>query len=147
MNFILLDNKKYNEHIIVGITPINRLEEYTTWLAEPLVEKFNPFGGKGEEYLAFIVNELKLYIDKNYNTKPGEKNTGIMGFSLWGLISLYCMYKHLYFGKIVSICGPQWYEGWIDFIKNNEIINKDIKILLILGLRETDEKRLFKKMQ
>lgn len=140
-----LDRGNYNEHIIVGIMPENRLEEYTPWPADPLVEKFKPFGGKGEEYLSFIVNELKPYIDKNYNTKTDEKNTGIMGFSLGGLISLYSMYKHLAFGKVVSICGSQWYEGWIDFIKNNEIINKDIKILLISGLREADGKKTIQK--
>ena len=51
-----LESENYSEHIIVGITPIDRLDEYTPWSAAPLVEKFKAFGGKGEEYLSFIVN-------------------------------------------------------------------------------------------
>lgn len=138
-----LESENYSEHIIVGITPIDRLDEYTPWSAAPLVEKFKAFGGKGEEYLSFIVNELKPYIDRTYNTC--ENNAGIMGFSLGGLISLFAMYKHACFDKVVSICGSQWYEGWIDFIKSNEIINKDINILLISGLKEADGKKTIQK--
>lgn len=134
-----LENK-YEEHIIVGIAPINRLDEYTPWPSSSLVEKFKPFKGKGEEYLDFIVNDLKPYIDSKFNTKADSKNTSMIGYSLGGLISLFSAYKHECFGNIVSICGSQWYRGWIDFMEKNHIKNKDINMLIIAGLREGENK-------
>ncbi|MGX4598982.1 alpha/beta hydrolase [Faecalimicrobium sp. JNUCC 81] len=139
-----LENK-CEEHIIVGIVPINRLDEYTPWPESSLVEKFKPFKGKGEEYLDFIVDNLKPCIDSKFNTKEYAKNTSMIGYSLGGLISLFSIYKHGSFGNIVSICGSQWYRGWIDFMQKNNIKNKDINILIIAGLREGENKLTIQK--
>jgi predicted alpha/beta superfamily hydrolase len=52
----------------------------------------------GDEYLKFIVSELKPYIDKNYRTLPDAENTSITGGSMGGLISLYaiCEYPEVF---------------------------------------------------
>ncbi|WP_242923314.1 alpha/beta hydrolase [Pontibacter liquoris] len=42
-----------------------------------------------DEYLKFIVEELKPYIDKKYCTRPDRNNTYLLGSSMGGLISLY----------------------------------------------------------
>lgn len=47
-----------------------------------------------DEYLAFLSNELKTYIDKTYRTKPEQEHTFIMGSSMGGLISAYALYEH-----------------------------------------------------
>ncbi len=62
-----------------------RLDEYSPWL--------NPQygGGQGDEYLEFIVNTLKPYIDANFRTLPGRLTTGIGGSSMGGLISMYAL--------------------------------------------------------
>ncbi|HLP94842.1 MAG TPA: alpha/beta hydrolase-fold protein [Saprospiraceae bacterium] len=71
--------------IVVGIENGGqfRLDEYSPWV--------NPQygGGEGDEYLAFIVNTLKPYIDANYRTLPGRITTAIAGSSMGGLISMY----------------------------------------------------------
>ena len=43
-------------------------------------------GGKADDYLDFIVNTLKPYVDKNYRTKTNASNTVIFGSSLGGLV-------------------------------------------------------------
>ncbi|MBN2175198.1 MAG: alpha/beta hydrolase [Bacteroidales bacterium] len=48
----------------------------------------------GDEYLKFIVNELKPMIDSTYRTKPDQKNTFIMGSSMGGLISAYAITEY-----------------------------------------------------
>ncbi|MEM7104052.1 MAG: alpha/beta hydrolase-fold protein [Bacteroidota bacterium] len=62
---------------------VHRLDEYSPWV--------NPTygGGEGDEYMAFLVNTLKPYIDANYRTFPGREYTGLMGSSMGGLISHY----------------------------------------------------------
>ncbi len=47
-----------------------------------------------DDYLKFIVEELKPFIDANYRTKPERMHTSIMGSSMGGLISLYAIMEY-----------------------------------------------------
>jgi len=75
----------YQVPIVVGIDNggEERMNEYNPWV--------NPQygGGQGDEYIDFLVFNLKPYIDENYRTLSGKENTGIMGSSMGGLISQY----------------------------------------------------------
>lgn len=57
-----------------------------------------------DNYLKFIVEEVKPFIDKNYRTKTDKANTSIAGSSMGGLISLYgiCEYPEV-FGQAACI--------------------------------------------
>ncbi|NJD32277.1 MAG: alpha/beta hydrolase [Gammaproteobacteria bacterium] len=88
------------EAIVVGIwnTP-KRREEYMPQRAVKGVVDFNVPGSErvraeeiiSDEYLAFLVDELKPFIDANYRTLPDRANTYIMGSSMGGLVSQYAM--------------------------------------------------------
>jgi enterochelin esterase-like enzyme len=53
-------------------------------------------GGKprADDYLRFLVQELKPAIDRKYATRPGRDDTAIMGSSMGGLISLYAISEY-----------------------------------------------------
>lgn len=53
-----------------------------------------------DNYLKFLVYELKPYIDKHFLVKSDRDNTFIMGSSMGGLISLYALteYPHIFAG-------------------------------------------------
>jgi len=53
---------------------------------------------KADDYLRFLVEELKPSIDQRYATLPDAPNTFIMGSSMGGLISLYaiCEYPEVF---------------------------------------------------
>lgn len=55
---------------------------------------------RSDEYLRFIVSELKPHIDKNFSTLRTRENTFIAGSSMGGLISLYaiCEYPDVFGG-------------------------------------------------
>lgn len=57
-----------------------------------------------DDYLKFIVTELKPYIDTHYSTMPDRDHTLIMGSSMGGLISMYalCEYPEV-FGKAACL--------------------------------------------
>lgn len=57
-----------------------------------------------DEYLQFMIRELKPYIDKNYRTLPDAKNTSVCGSSMGGLISMYgiCEYPEV-FGQAACV--------------------------------------------
>lgn len=99
-----------DNYIIVGIDheyEKNRREkEYSFFPTSqtPIVE--------GKQYMAFIVNTLKPYIDANYRTSSDKENTGIAGGSLGGLISLYggLTYPEV-FGKIGVFSPSLWQDN------------------------------------
>ena len=47
-----------------------------------------------DEYLRFLVEELKPYIDQHYATRPGRAHTWVAGSSMGGLISLYAALEY-----------------------------------------------------
>lgn len=102
-----LVDQGYKVPIVVGIDNggIYRIDELTPWN--------NPDygGGQGDEYMAFIVETLKPFIDENYRTLSDRENTGIMGSSLGGLISTYGALKYQ---NIFSKAGPFSPAYWIN---------------------------------
>lgn len=47
-----------------------------------------------DRYLAFMVGELKPFIDREYRTLPGRPDTLVMGSSMGGLVSLYAVSEY-----------------------------------------------------
>ncbi|MCA6432601.1 MAG: esterase, partial [Cytophagales bacterium] len=60
-------------------------------------EIFKPIS---DNYLKFLVEELKPFIDKNFSTNTDAKNTFVAGSSMGGLISMYaiCEYPKVFGG-------------------------------------------------
>ncbi|THH35597.1 alpha/beta hydrolase [Neolewinella litorea] len=75
-------------------------------------------GGRGAEYVDFIVETLKPYVDTHFRTRDNAENTGIMGSSLGGLLSLYAAARHPdVFGRAGVFSPSLWYTGDIyDFV-------------------------------
>jgi predicted alpha/beta superfamily hydrolase len=75
-----------------------------------------------DEYLKFIVNEVKPFVDNNYRTLTDFRNTFIMGSSMGGLISLYamCEYPHVFGGAgCVSTHFPIGHGIVINYLKDH----------------------------
>ena len=72
-----------------------------------------------DNYLKFIVTELKPFIDKTFSTKTDRKNTFIAGSSMGGLISVYaiCEYPKVFGG---AACLSTHWTG-IYQLNNNPI--------------------------
>lgn len=69
----------------LGAAPVTFLDGYPTLPPDEITS---------DAYLAFIVEELKPFIDRHYRTLPGRDDTSIMGSSMGGLISLYAVAEH-----------------------------------------------------
>ncbi|WP_314587660.1 alpha/beta hydrolase-fold protein [Paenibacillus terrigena] len=79
------------EMIFVGIASHARMDAYTPWTAPRLSDQrtVSDFGGQGDKYLSFIVEQCKPYIDKTFRADARAEATGLLGKSLGGLISMY----------------------------------------------------------
>lgn len=120
--------------IIVGVANTSaRMDEYN-WVQGAYQGK--PYGGEGPAYGRFLVSELKPFIDRTYRTKTGRADTGVMGSSLGGLISLYLGRHHGdTFGKI-GVMSPSIF--WADkaVLAEAPRLPKSLKIWLDMGGRE-----------
>jgi len=99
----LIEKSAVRETIVVGIWNTNkRREEYMPQRAVqgnvhfnvPGAEDLKPADIISDRYLAFLVQELKPFIDASYRTLPGRADTFVMGSSMGGLISQYAMSKY-----------------------------------------------------
>jgi len=110
--------------IIVGIDcPMNNAER--TALYTPYTKDFDvPEGvnfekhieGKGKEYLEFIVEELKPWIDSRFNTRPQRDYTAIGGFSSGAVVSAYALLTYpRVFSRMISLSGA--FYIWMDKIE------------------------------
>ena len=115
-----LFKKSRKSFIVVGIDhgAEERLNDYGPWN--------NPKygGGNGDLYGDFLAKTLKPYIDNNYRTLSSAKNTGLIGSSMGGLISLYTGVKYpSKFGKLGVFSPSTWFTKTALF----EYLNKNIK--------------------
>lgn len=60
----------------------------------------DPDDNQSEQYLRFLIEELKPFVDAHYRTRPGREATYLMGSSMGGLIWLYALtrYAEIYGG-------------------------------------------------
>lgn len=129
--------KELREVILVGIKPDNRNSEYTPWQARALKETNPDYGGQGADYLYFVVNDLKSYIDATYRTLRSTEHTGIAGASFGGLISMYAAYLYPeVFGRIAVISGSFWYEGFIEFMQTAKLEVNGHRLYMDVGALE-----------
>lgn len=128
--------------IVVGIdqNPEERINEYCPWvqgtIGNQISGKVILIGGRGEEYLNFIVNELKPLVDNQYRTI--KNHTSMAGISLGGLISTYaaCQYPNLF--KRIAVLSPGFYrnqEEIEDLLRTSDLSTIE-KFYMDLGTKE-----------
>jgi predicted alpha/beta superfamily hydrolase len=94
----LANERRIAAPIFVGVynTP-QRISEYT-----PIHDPRRQDGGRADDYVRFLVEELKPFVDHQYRTLPNREHTGTAGSSLGGLVSLWSLRKR---PEVFSRCG------------------------------------------
>jgi predicted alpha/beta superfamily hydrolase len=125
-----------DEFILLNIQPHDWTDDYSPWPAPGLTGGDKPFGGNAPRYLNFLVDEAKPYMDLHYRTQKDPGSTALIGYSLAGLAALYSLYACTAFGKIASVSGSLWYEGWSAFMESHAPLNPCARVYLSLGKGE-----------
>lgn len=114
----LMRNKKVQDFIVVGIWNVGKsrhaeyfpqkpFESLTQEQKNKIIKQLQEAGKTtdifkplSDNYLKFLVTELKPYIDKKYSVYTDRKHTFISGSSMGGLISIYaiCKYPRIFGG-------------------------------------------------
>jgi len=162
----LIREKKIKDCIVVGIwnTPLRHQEYFPQKPFESLnaaeneivtkqlqsagrtTELFNPVS---DNYLKFIVEEPKPFIDKTFSTYANSDNTFIAGSSMGGLISMYavCEYPKVFGGAAcISTHWPGTFsmennpvpDAFVRYLQNNLPNPKNHKIYFDYGDQTLD---------
>jgi len=135
----LINSGQIKETIIVGINSDQyRFREYlpsATWVSLDQSTKdifVKETGGNplGDEFLKFLVTELKPKIDSEYSTLSDQQNTFIGGSSMGGLIGIYalCKYPDIFKGNIsmsthwmgsLGYHNTDWFPKFKDYLTAN----------------------------
>ena len=82
-----------------------RLDEYSPW-PNARVRR----GGQGDQYVDFLTDTLKPYIDQHFRTRPEAACTGVLGSSMGGLIALYAgLRRPDVFGRVGVFSPALWF--------------------------------------
>jgi predicted alpha/beta superfamily hydrolase len=122
--------------IVVGIDNggSERINEYSPWVNAQYG------GGQGDEYIDFIKNTLKPYIDANYRTKTDAQNTALFGSSMGALISLYGVAAYPQtFGKAGIFSPSIWFAKTdvLNFINSKNFANTPLRLYFLGGTTES----------
>ena len=118
--------------IVVGIdNGTQRLNEYNPY-------EFQNFGkGEADQYLAFIIETLKPFIDKQYRSLPNKENTLIAGSSMGALFAYYAMLKKPeVFGKAGIFSPAFWTAPAIKYLTDSLASKNNGKFFFYIGERE-----------
>lgn len=119
--------------IMIGIDNggADRLNEYSPWNNRGMG------GGQGDAYLDFMVNTLKPYVDQHFRTKSDAANTGILGSSMGGLISLYAGLKRPdIYGRVGVFSPSVWFAPQIWGTLDSATFDPNQRYYLLAGGRE-----------
>ncbi len=98
-----------------------------------------------DNYLKFLVEEVKPFIDQKYSTNKGEKSTFVAGSSMGGLISLYalCEYPEVFGGAAsLSIHTPMAVASYANEA-NCEVLAEGFREYLAENLPRANSKKIY----
>jgi predicted alpha/beta superfamily hydrolase len=133
---LLVRAGKVEPLIIVGVYNTDRFDEYTP-VRDP-GEFADLGGGNAQAYGRFLVEELKPLVDGTFRTRPGARDTGLVGSSLGGLVTMYLGVTHAdTFGRL-GVLSPSVFWGNRDIVSRVRGLPKKLplRIWLDIGTEE-----------
>ncbi|NCP65952.1 MAG: alpha/beta hydrolase [Paraglaciecola sp.] len=121
--------------IVVGIDNGGeyRMNELSPWPNKRFGE------AQGKQYMDFIVEVVKPYIDTNYRTKPERQHTAIMGSSMGALISHYAIHAYpQVFSKAGLFSPSYWYSDSVFDYTQEHKVALDARLYVMFGDEEGD---------
>ena len=97
-----------------------RLDDYTPWPSKALCDRFPDFGGKADDYISWLGNDLIPELEKSVFATSEELILGASGQSISALFLLYLSTKAPYLFKCCSCISPSlWYPEFIEYFRSS----------------------------
>ena len=123
---------------IVVIEDVNWNDDLTPWPAVGVFKKAKPFGGKAAAFLDKLTHEIIPEAERDLGIEDAERT--LLGVSLSGLFAVWTAFNTDAFTNIISISGSLWYDGFVDWMKEQTPSPQLKKICMLLGEKEKNAK-------
>ena len=120
----------------IGVAVWNTAERTTDYT--PVIEPSRRQGGGAERYARFLIEELKPLIDERFRTRTGPEDTGVIGSSLGGVLSLYLGLEHPDVFRMVGCVSPAAWWGDRDLARRVRAARPEDRLRIWLDIG-TDE--------
>ena len=130
-------SEKYGVSIVV-IEDVNWNDDLTPWPAEGVFKKAKPFGGKAAAFLDKLTHEIIPETERNLGIEDAERT--LLGVSLSGLFAVWSAFNTDAFTNIISLSGSLWYDGFVEWMKEQTPSPQLKKICMLLGEKEKNAK-------
>ena len=122
--------------IVVGIDNggADRLNEYSPWV------NTSYGGGQGTQYMQFVAETLKPFIDLNYRTKPQPQYNALIGSSMGAFISAYGAVAYANVFSKIGVFSPAFWFAKTDldsYISNTTQPLNQARIYFVAGTNES----------
>ena len=123
---------------IVVIEDVNWNDDLTPWPADGVFKKAKPFGGKATSFLNKLTDEIIPNTERDLGIEHAERT--LLGVSLSGLFAVWTAFNTDTFTNIISISGSLWYDGFVEWMKEQTPSPQLKKVCMILGEKEKNSK-------
>ena len=130
-------SEKYEVSIVV-IEEVNWNDDLTPWPAEGVFKKAKPFGGQAAAFLNKLTNEIIPETERSMGIENAERT--LLGVSLSGLFAVWSAFNTDAFTNIISISGSLWYNGFVEWMKEQTPSPQLDKVCMLLGEKEKNAK-------
>lgn len=106
------------------------------------MQEYNPYTGKSDAaiYAAYVVKDVKTYIDTNFRTLKDAKYTAVVGSSMGGLISTYIAAKYSKVFGVAGIFSPAyWYAPAVYDDMAKQAVSSKSRFFFACGDAERNE--------
>ena len=123
---------------IAVIEDVNWNDDLTPWQAEGVFKKAKPFGGKAAAFLDKLTHEIIPETEMDLGLEDAERT--LLGVSLSGLFAVWAAFNTDAFANIISISGSLWYDGFVEWMKEQTPSPQLKKVCMLLGEKEKNSK-------
>ena len=130
-------SEKYGVSMVVT-EDVNWNDDLTPWPAEGVFKKAKPFGGKASSFLEKLTHEIIPETEKSFGVEDAERT--LLGVSLSGLFAVWSAFNTDAFTHIISLSGSLWYDGFVEWMKEQMPSIQLKKVCMLLGEKEKNSK-------
>ena len=130
-------SEKHSVSIVV-IEDVNWNDDLTPWPAKGVFKKAKPFGGQAAAFLNKLTNDIIPETERSMGIENAERT--LLGVSLSGLFAVWSAFSTDAFTNIISISGSLWYDGLVEWMKEQSLSPRIKKVCMLLGEKEKNAK-------
>lgn len=119
---------------LVAISGEDWNRDLSPWPAQKVFRGGEDFAGGADAHVRKIAEEIMPAVEAEMGAQPRRRM--IVGYSLAGLFAVYALYRTNAFTDAASVSGSMWYDGFIEFMRENVPQRIPGRMYFSLGDRE-----------